>query len=243
MAITFTNLGASQTTATNPDIRISTNANSYSNSSWTPPTTGIIIADVVNWIAAVGNVPTGSGNSLTWAQIATVAVDPGTSHRITRFAAIATGSTTGVTTFDFAGQTQLGCVVSFYQAEGVDTTGGIASAFIQNPTNSGTGTSGSVTLAAAGHADNRPIACFSHQTQELATPDGAWTEVDDMSNSGPAIGVETQWDTDGFQNASASWATSSAWIAMASELKATVVSGEPFPAGHERNLVNTLLRM
>lgn len=224
MAITFTNLGASSGTATNPDIHDGSNASSYANTSWTPPTTGIICCFVANWINTAANIPTMSGNSLTWTRIHTITVDPGTSHRITLFATVATGATTGATTVDFGGETQLGCEASFFQVEGVDVSGGIAAAFVQTPTNSGTGTTGTVTLAAAGNSANRPIAAFSHQANEATTPDAAWTEVDDMNGLGPVRGFETQWDTDGFGNASATWTTSAAWVAMAAEIKATVVS-------------------
>lgn len=216
--IVFTNLGASA----NPDINNGANASSYANTSWTPPTSGIIVVFVGNHIAANGNVPTISGNGLTWIQIATAVVDPGTSHRITLFAADASGATTGVTTIDFNAETQLDCNASFFQVQNMDISGGVAAAFIQTPSNNGTGTSGSVTLAAAGNSANRPIACFSHQANEATTPDGAWTEVDDQNGTGSARGFETQWDADGFQNASASWTTSAAWIGMAAEIKALV---------------------
>jgi len=209
----------------NPDINSSTNATSYANSSWTPPTTGLIILFVGNWISSGPNTPTVSGNSLTWVQIATATHDPGTARRTTLFGADATGATPDATTIDFAGQTQLGCNASFFHAEGVDLSGGVTAAFVQTPSNTGVGTSGTVTLAAAGHADNRPIAAWNILLNEAITPDAAWTEVDDQGGTGPTRHFETQWDSDGFQNASASWTTSDDWLGMAAELKATVAGG------------------
>ena len=221
-AISFSNLGSSA----DPDINSGADASSYSTIAcspgpcWTPPTSGLIIVFVYSRIANPGNVPTVSGNSLTWTQIDTVVADPGSSHRITLFGANASGSTQGQTTIDFAGQTQLDAMASFFQATGVDLSGGVAAAFVQTPDNNGTGTSGTVTLAAAGNSGNRPIAAFTHQENEVTTPDGAWTEVDDFNGGGPLRGFNTQWDTDGFQNASADWSpTSVPWVGMAAELK------------------------
>jgi len=222
MAIVFTNLGVSSVTATNPDIRDGSNAAAYANTAWTPPGSGLIVAFVINYIATIGSAPSMYGNSLTWVRVATCAVDPGTSHRVTLFGANATGSASGITSACFA-DTQIGCDVSFFEAQGVDLTGGVASAFVQAPAASGTGTSASVTLAAAGNSNNRPIAAFGHQANEATTPDANWTGVDDMNGVGPNRGFETQQDSDGFQNASGSWTTSAAWIAMAAELKAADV--------------------
>lgn len=42
MPLAFSNLGASA----NPDINDSTDAASYSNTSWTPPTSGLIVVGV-----------------------------------------------------------------------------------------------------------------------------------------------------------------------------------------------------
>ena len=218
---TFTNLGASA----NPDLNTSLNQTSYANTSWTPPTTGIIVVFVVNTKGTAAETPTMSGNSLTWTQIVTT--EPATGRRMTLFAATLSGATAGATTIDFGAGTQTSCKASFFQVENVDTSGGIAAAFVQSPTSSGTGTTGSVTLAAAGHADNRPIAGFAHEADEVTTKDAAWTEIDDMSHAGPSSALETQWDTDGFVNASASWVTSSAWIGIAAEIKGEQVTGPP----------------
>jgi len=224
MGLTFANLGASSVSAVNPDIRVTTDLSSYANTSWTPPTVGVIVAIVFNWLANPGNVPTISGNGITWTQIATGAVDPGQSRRITLFAASAIGSSAGITTVDFAGQTQLGCMVSFFHMPtDVDISGGLVAAFPQVVFNNGTGTSGSVTLAAAGHANNRCISAFNHAVSEATTPDAAWTELDDMNTTGPAMGVETQYKDDSFStSATASWTTSADWYGMAAEVKCTV---------------------
>lgn len=216
MAIAFANLGASA----NPDINNNADQTSYANSSWTPPTDGIIVCDVFGARTGGPDTPTMSGNGLTWVQIGSP-VTFGTSRRITRFAAIASGATTGATTIDFGGQTQTHCSASFYHVTGVDVSGGIAAAFVQTVTNSGSATSGTVTLAAASHADNRPIACFAHVINEVTTPQTNWTELDDLAGGSPVRGMDTQYRDDAFDTAAgASWATSAAWGGIASEIKA-----------------------
>ncbi len=219
MPIGFANLGASA----NPDINNGGNQAVYSGTSWTPPKDGLILCFVGNWVATSSAIPTMSGNRIDWVRIATAVADPGTAHRITLFGGIPTGSVTGFTGFSLGAEAQIGGNASFFHVTGsVDLTGGVTGSIVQTQTNNGTATSGSVTLSAAGNAANRPVACFSHQAQEATTPDPAWEEVDDNSGAGPARGFETQWDVDGFQNASAAWASSSAWIGMAAEIKALV---------------------
>jgi len=229
MAIAFANLGASL----DPDINLTTNLTSYASASWTPPTADLLIVFCQNSAAsaAAAVTPTVSGNSITYVEIATVINDI---NRISLFAANLSGATAGATTFAFAGNTQTTFRASFFQATGVNLTGGVAAAFVQKPTNSGAAaTSGSVTLAAAGHADNRPISGFYHLANEQSTPRTSWTELDDLRLGTPAATLETQYRSDAFETtASATWATSVIWAGIAAELKATLAAGKapPFAA-------------
>jgi hypothetical protein len=226
--ISFTNLGNSA----NPDIADSSDATSYSNSSWTPPTDGLILLFVSTQTATSGAqvAPTVSGNNLTWVQIATRQFDdPGGTdlRRITLFAADASGSTTGQTTIDFGSNTQLNCLASFFQATGVDLSGGVAAAFVQSPTNEGTdGTESSVTLSAAADSRNRPIYGSAQTTSQNQTPRSGWTEADDLTISSPTDGLETQWREDAFETtASATFSEVEDWGCIAAELKALVSAG------------------
>ena len=119
MAITFTNLGNSA----NPDITTTASASSYSNTSWTPPTSGLIILIVESKLGTNPNVPTVTGNNLTWVNLGNSEFDFGAGAwrgRITLFAANASGSSTGATTISFGGQAQNRFDASFFLAEGVD---------------------------------------------------------------------------------------------------------------------------
>ena len=220
MAIVFTNLGASA----NPDINSSTDASSYASLSWTPPTAGLLIVAVHsrgNGVPAAQ--PTLSGNSLTFTQIDSVIR---TNDQLTLFGANLAGATTGITTVDFGGATQLNCEVSFFYATGVDLSGGVAAAFVQSVTSGvagGVTATGSATLAAASNTQNRPIAFFWHEANETTTPRTNWTAADDMRGSGTVRSVHTEYRSDAFETtASATWTTASAWRVIAAEIKASV---------------------
>jgi hypothetical protein len=222
--ITFSNLGASA----NPDISSVSTAASFANTSWTPPSVGLIIVYARSFRSGGGdpNTPTMSGNNLTWVQIAT-ALNATSNHRITLFAANASGSTTGVTTIDFAAQNQDGCRASFMLATNVDLTGGVAAAFVQAPTGSATGTSASITLAAAANAANRPISGWAVSGSVSFTPRTNWTEMDELGGAGHH---ESQYRADAFETtASATWGGSSQdWVGIAAELK-SIPTPPPIP--------------
>jgi hypothetical protein len=218
-SLAFANLGASA----NPDIGDVSNAASYANTSWAPPSAGLILAFVYSaGVGADPNVPTMSGNGITWVPIATV-LDAANDQRISLFAADAAGSTTGVTTVDFGGQTQDWCTTSFVGATGVDLSGGVAAAFVQAVTGNSTATSASIALAAAGDAANRPIAGFAIPAGTGIAPRAAWTEADELPVGG-VIRSESQYRPDAFETtASATWdGVSRAWVGIAVELKAEI---------------------
>jgi hypothetical protein len=211
---TFVNLGNSA----NPDATAASGT-SLTNSSWSPPSSGLIILYVFNRVSAgTANTPTVTGNGLTWTQAGTV-IDTGNTHRVTLFGANASGSTTGTTTADFAGQSQASIHMAFMEADNVDLSGGVAAAFVQTPSGFGTATSASITLSAAGNSDNRPIAGFA--CSSAMTPRTNWTEMDETAVVG-ARNLETQYRGDSFETtASATWdGASRFWIGMAAELKA-----------------------
>lgn len=220
MSIAFVNLGVNA----NPDINSTTNANAYSNSSQTFPTDGLIIAWVGSKNAGGGGTTTptiGGTDGLTWVQIGST-LDCTGSHGLSLFAADASDAVAGVTTVDFGGVTQHHCSVSFSQVTGVDLSGGVAAAFVQNVNNQTNNvTSLSVTLASAANADNRPIAGIYHDENEGKTPRTNWTELDDLFTASRNHGLETQFRAGAFEiTASGSWSTTANAGIIAAELKA-----------------------
>lgn len=222
-AITFANLGVSTAgVAANPDIEDPSDTNIYANTSWTPPTEGLIIVGVVNRAVtdAQSTTPSISGNNLTWTQIATVTYGTGPA-RLTIFGANASGSATGVTTVSFS-VNQRRAHAHFFHATGVDLSGGVAAAFIQTPTNTGTGTEASVNLSAAGHANNRPISFSGTGSAAVTTARANWDKVDELDLDTPTL---SQWRTDAFETtASTGYAASEGWAIIAAEIKAAITT-------------------
>lgn len=215
MAIAFANLGSSA----NPDLNSNTDDTSYSNSSWTPPASGLILVFVHARGSSAGAAvaPSVSGNSLTWTQIAS---DIRGSDRLTLFAANASGSSTGATTFDFGSNGQLNCTAAFMQATGVDLSGGVAACFVQAVTNNSNTITGTITLSAAADAAHRAASGWWRGANESVTPRTNWDEYDELAGTGPVRVVETQARSDAFETtASATFDSAGAWVGIAVELK------------------------
>ena len=223
---TFINLGASQPSSpADPDINFAADATSYTGNSFIPPTSGLAVAFVGSRVNGGDPVqPTVTGWGLTWTFIDSVLNSDGI--KIQLFAADLTGATEGAITVDFGAETQQACSVSLSYIDDADLSGGVSGAFVQTPSATGSGTSASVTLAAAGHADNRPIACALVRANEDVAPRTNWTELDNITGAGPTRSLETQYRDDAFETtASASWTTSAAWAILAVEIKGASSGG------------------
>ncbi|MHA2047403.1 MAG: hypothetical protein ACW99G_21660 [Candidatus Thorarchaeota archaeon] len=141
MAIAFSNLGASA----NPDINSGANSTGYTNTSWIPPTDELIVVWVQSRRGGGPDTPTISGNSLTWTQIGTTfdldADGNGLSfdldadgNGLSLFLAKAAGSSSGATTVDFGGLTQVHCIAQFSRVTGADLSVTTTGIIIQRPT-------------------------------------------------------------------------------------------------------------
>lgn len=219
--IVFSNLGdSSGMTAVNPDILDTTDSLTYSNSAWTPPG-GLIICYI---FAGSGHEPSVTGNGLSWILIISTLYQANT-RGLSLWAADGAGATNGTNTITFGG-TQLACYAMFFEAIGVDISEGVASAFISND-GSGIGTSGSIALNPPQNLNNRPIACFSHDADEVVTERANWAKFDDLHGSAPTNGMICERREDIYEvTASASWAGNVAWGGIASELKAEATLAE-----------------
>jgi len=223
MAITFTDQDT-------PDKVDGTDAASYASSSWTPPNELIILFVFNSKFSGASVIPTVSGNSLTWFQIATVSLTSENAGymRCTLFGANGSGATDGVTTFDFAGETQMGIRAFFMSASGTDVANGVVQSFIQAPTGTVTSANSiSIALSAAGNSENRPVAGFANDRNNPITPRTNWTEMDEITSaSGFDQRAETQVRTGTFETtASASGSEAGdewigEWIGIAAEIKA-----------------------
>lgn len=216
----------------------------YSTASITPSANRLIVA--CYHVISVGidqGPPTVTGNGLTWSLIdsllySTVGGDRYDEEYI--FAADTGASpSAGAISFDNSFTAQAGSW-SVFEVDGSDVANGVAQTFVQKvkTTLNSTGNSMALTLAAAGHADNRPFLLALHNANQVTTPRTNWTEIGDASLNDPTyggIGIETQWRSDTFEaSASASWVSNVKYGGIAFEIKAAARSSLVAPSRASR---------
>ena len=221
MAITRTALAISSST---------TDANSYATASQTPTASTLVTAVIISIKATAPDIPTITGNSLTWVQRATHIWNNGTNEyaRITTFRA-AGAAAAGVATIDFGGVTQLACGWGFSEWPGADASGTNGSGgFPQTPVKNqaGSGTAISATLAALAGADSAAWATCCFEGNPTLTVGTGFTGFSTLALSdGGVLGkTGSEWKI----NETAITATlgaSQAWCVIADEIKAAASSG------------------
>lgn len=197
---------------------------------YTPAANSLLVAFVVG--AGNTNDPDHSttpfaGHGVSWTKLTLSANALSTTHALSAWVADAGSSPTSAACTAQWASNRTGAAVIEFEVTGAELGGGASAAILQNPTNNGTGTSGSLNLAAATMAENRPLAFFVHLANEATTPRSLWTE--DASADGnfnnPATGAEAQYRSDAFETtASASWTASSAWRGIALEVRAKITA-------------------
>ena len=201
-----------------------TSSSSYAASgTYTPAIGSILVAFVVGTMASSPADPidvTGHGRPFT--QIPLTANTLSTTHILSVWALrVGAGNSSSATTVTF-GSSQTGCAIIEFEITGADIGGLVENAIIQQPTNNGTGTTGTVTLASPANSNNRPLSFFVHLANEATTFRTNWTETTgaDGNFNNPATGAEAQFRNDAFETtASATWSTSSAWRGVALEIR------------------------
>lgn len=199
----------------------STDANTYTTASISPAANSLLLVFV--WSSHATTAPDNvvTGLSLTWTQRA-VTTNSTASRKLTCITAQC-GASPGSGALTITSTASIGDAWAVIQITGHDTTTPVVQA-PTSPTNTTSALTGSITLAAAGNANNRPFAAFGHRAQTATTPRTNWTELsDDLSDaSAPIAGFETQWRSDAFETtASATWTTSSQWSGIAVEIAAS----------------------
>jgi hypothetical protein len=198
---------------------------SYTTASVSPSANRWLVVDCYSRQDTGPATPTVSGLSLTWVAEHTK-IDTAADHVIQRAYANTGGSPgSGIITINY-GATHVGCAWVVYELSAdVDAS----DPFVQTVSNELTigATQITVTLAAFGSANNRPLIMAFHRSTEVATPEAGYTEIGDVNGTLPAAGVavaihETTADT----TPTYSWTTSvSPSLSIASEVKAAAGGG------------------
>lgn len=206
------------------------NASTYATNSFTPSANSLLIACFAASQSSVNpTIPSVSDTSgLTWVQVSDNAyLASGISRaRITIFAAHVGGSPVAITVTGDYGTPQIGCRLSVFEVTGSDVANsGVAASVVQNvlSTAGATGTSLSLTLAAAGDANNRSFLFLDHAASETIGHEAGWTQIGAASHLVPAFSASSQCNLTSFDTSvTASWASSVAYGAIALEIKALV---------------------
>lgn len=197
--------------------------------SFTPVANDLILMSVLNWDGTAGqnDIPTVTGNGLTWVQVNTVALDSNRG-RLTVFRAMGASASTGAATITFPTNSQGGVVYQVADYAGIDTTGTNGSgAVVQSVTNSTAGaTSLSASLAALASASNFGAAASCHVANEPETPGGGATNlVRDWF--GTPVTLSLMWeDNANVTTPAASWTTSAPAAMVALEIAAPSAAGQ-----------------
>jgi hypothetical protein len=223
VAITFTTLG--------PTIGTGVDASSFSTGSWTANASALHVLFLgVERNSATPATPTVTHDGITATEITSLVVTTvGTDRRkIWIFAWVSAASpAAAILTADF-GASHIGCEADLIRVDGSDVANGLVQTFVQTP-NTGsdlTGTSGSITLSAAGDSNNRPICAFTHAFNENQVPRASWTEVTEVQHANPTTAFAGQFRSDAFETtASTTWTTSSAYGGIAAEIKVAGAGG------------------
>lgn len=195
MAISFTNLTKGED---------SDGGTSATTASISPTSNNLLLATVVNRRSdsVDPTVPSLSGNSLTWVQVASIVFDTTSTsrRRITTFRALGASPSAGSVTITF-GEATPQSLWSIEQVSGIDTSGTNGSgAIVQSATNKDESASTSVltvTLGAFSSVDNATFGAFGNYgiTAGSGTPGTGFTEITDLNQSANGIHLSTEYKT------------------------------------------------
>lgn len=199
---------------------------SFVTASITPGANKLMILGVRNALAAgVPNVPTVTGNGLTWVQIATVLDTAGTgTRRLTLFRALGASPSAGTVTIDFAGQTQANGDWTIEEFDNIDTSGTNGSgAVLQSGTAGQTATTNTgitATLSALASALNASYGYIVKNAASGPTAGSGYTELHLFTTVNRA---ESEWKING-GSPNWTWSSESTSVtAIGIEIKAAEV--------------------
>ena len=215
------------------EIVSTSNATSYSFSSFTPPTNStLVVLAGVRGTTQVGSIQNISGTSLTWTKQTSITFGGGT-HTVYAFWA-RTGSSTAASVYAVnvsGGANATGCIAYMFAFAGSDLTS--STPIRQHAINQATSTNPTVTFGSArstssGYAAAWFGALSSSNPANVSTAPTGWTEVGDNGFATPTTNGSGAYRAEGETSTSVSFtAASTAWGMIAVEVS---VQPPPPPA-------------
>jgi hypothetical protein len=202
-------------------------ANQYTTASISPAANNLVILVVHNWRGGSPTVPTVTGVSMTWTQVATLQ-HPNVFMTFTVFRALAQAPGSGALTIDFGGVTQTACGWSITEFSNVAISGtNGADAIVQCVTTSNNGTQTGITdtLAAFSNTDNGTHGMVFKNTTGAITKGGNFTSLAaQVIETG--FYMSSQWANNNQTAVNWTWGSeSAAAFAMAMEIRGLQVGG------------------
>lgn len=217
-------------------------ATSYTTGTFQPTANNLVLIAILNRVGAgTANIPTVTGNNVTWVEVTNLS--NGNSRRLTILRALGSAPSSGTATIDLAGQTQSQCKWSIAQFSGVDTSGTNGSgAIVQTGKHTvGTSTSYLVTLSAFGNAMNVAYGAVYHASNENTVVGTGFNEIHDLGDAENASVLQTEYLVND-NTVDASWASSVSRMAIALEIKASSIKTIDGLANGSIKTVNGLAR-
>jgi len=225
-------------TASNLTTGNAASVTSTTTASISPTANALVIVSVAsrNFTGAgPATVPTVTGASGTWVQIATVSDGSAGARTVTLFRDLSASPGSGILTIDFAGVNQGSVGWSIDQLQGTDTTGTNGSgAIVQtgslNPA-TGTTTSGLITLSAFGSANNAAYGFIRNSGAVTIVVGSGFTSLANFMTAGGEHVAEWKLNDN---TVDWTWASQSVTsVAIAAEIKAStgpvVPQASPWP--------------
>lgn len=197
-----------------------TDATSYATASVTHTANRLQLFFITTRVASGDpNIPTVTGATRTWDQIATV-VNAGL--RITAFRAMKSSTDSGALTADFAGQTQTMAQWSLLEYTGVEQNGMLdngLSTILNVQTNSSPSASGLTVTVNARESDGSAVVCgLANASNTAVGPNAGWAELSDGGVSN-GIRIETQNDLSSPGTDPGGTGATAAWGGIAFEIR------------------------
>jgi len=197
---------------------------SATTASITPTANNLILLTVDSGIGTGPNIPTATGNGLTWVQVANVTHGSGGDiHRTTVLRAMGSSPSTGAITIDFASQENSDVYWCVDQFSGIDTSGTDGSgAVVQSATRELTAaaTSITVTLAAFASTNNATFGGFHSNGSDGKTVGTGFTLLATVGGDPHNISLLTEWKNTNDTSVDYSQTNSHLMSAVAIEIKA-----------------------
>jgi hypothetical protein len=190
----------------------------------------VFVTNIRNGGGAAG-VPSATGNSLAWTQVATIQVAGATDHRLTCFRALDPSPSAGGLTFDFGGEQQALCAWSIFEYDNIDLTlAEGAGAVAQSQSISGNGTTLSILLGPLADAAKSTVVGGIVAVNNANVNAGlGLTQIDQLTLvAGASTGrLQTEDRIGGGQNVGWSWIGPARACAIAIEVKGPVITIAP----------------